>query len=122
MTLSSQEFRNAYEKFYSSFRNYLWPYRVVEDLANFEVEIFSAFNDLDSTRNLLMKLSKPIEEVVKEFDDKKLEERFNAFFELLDEVEADKMYLTLPQVEEVTTNENKQDKSEEVNKSELAAD
>ena len=122
MTLSSQEFRNAYERFYSSFRNYLWPYQVVEDLANFEVEIFSAFNDLDRTRNLLMKLSKPIEEVVKEFDDKKLEERFDAFFELLDEVESDKMYLTLPKVEEVTTDENKQDKSEEVNKRELAAE
>lgn len=122
MILSSQEFRNIYERFYNSFSKYLWPYKVLEDLANFEVEIFTAFNNIEKTRSLLEKLRKPVEEVVKEFDDAKLQKQFDEFFEVLDEIEPDKMYLTLEQVEEVEPDEDKQDKSKEDSESELEAD
>lgn len=65
-TISSQDLRNTYEKFYSAIRRYLWPYDVLKDLAEVEVNIYSAFPNLTKLCSDLDKLAKSMKDTLKD--------------------------------------------------------
>ena len=116
--LASRDFMNKYEKFYDAIRQYLWPYDVLEELAEVEVDIYSAFIDRPKLQQDFAKLRKSIKDVLEEDDyfrktTKELEDLVND--EDLDS------YHTLVQVGEVNPekpkalkleNESKEDEDE----------
>ena len=64
--LTSQELRNAYESFYVSMRNYLWPYDVLVELSNVEVDIYKAFINMSELEMHFAKLQTSIKDACKE--------------------------------------------------------
>lgn len=107
---SAREFRNVYERFYDCMRNYLWPYNVLEDLADVEVQIYTAFIDRDQLKRAFDKLSIAIRELRKE--DKYLDKTYKELQEVIDDPDTE-MYADLSRVEEVHPDADKQIKSEE---------
>lgn len=111
---SSQDFRNAYEKFYNRMRNYLWPIETLKVLGEIEVEIYSAFIDHELLRKNLDKLKTRINTTMK--DDKFLNEAFNTLDTLLTDVENSEEitpYLNIQQVSETDPELDKVLKSDE---------
>lgn len=102
--VSSQDFRNLYEKFYNRIRNYLWPLSTLKILADVEVDIYSAFIDYKSLDQHLQKLYPLIKEQIE--DDEFLSKAYYELDDMLDEVmknpDADLYrYMRLHQVQEV---------------------
>lgn len=105
--LSSQDFRNSYEKFYNRIRNYLWPIDVLKMLADVEVDIYSAFIDYSELRKHLDRLASYIRDQLKEDD--YLRKSYEELVDLLDdtdEVESTP-YFNLYQVAETDPEINK---------------
>lgn len=105
MNISSQDYRNAYEKFYSAMRHYLWPYSTIEELAEVEVDIYTAFIDTVKLRADLSKLYSSIRDVCK--DDDRLKDTYKSLSELLDTRDPSP-YVRLLRVQETDPNEPKQ--------------
>lgn len=103
--ISSQEFRNKYEKFYDCMRMYLWPYDILEILADVEATIFSAFIDVPKLRLLLDKLEGQIKQNFE--DDELLQKSFNNIKKLVEDKD-EEIYLPLTRVKEVNPDEDKQ--------------
>lgn len=115
-TVSSQDFRNVYEKLYNDIRRYLWPYQVLEVLSDIEVNIYSAFIDVPKLRIDFAKLRKAMKDILD--DDNLLSEDVNKMQKLLDH-ENPGSYLRLPKVNEVNPDNDKRlkidtDEEEEV--------
>lgn len=108
LNVSSQDFRNIYEKLYDSMRRYLWPLATLEILADVEANIYSAFIDIPNLKLRLDALYKSIKEVMK--DDKELEKNYNQIVDLANEDEVGS-YLRLPSVNEVNPENDKRLKS-----------
>lgn len=106
--LSSQEFRNLYEKFYSRIRNYLWPVETLKVLAEVEANIYSAFIDYSKLGKDLDRLKTHIKDTME--DDKYLDDSYNKIVKLLEEAEQDGFdpYLSIYQVQEVDPELSKQ--------------
>jgi len=119
--VSSQDFRNLYEKFYDKIRRYLWPIETLKVLANIEECIYSAFINYDDLDRYLTKIKSDIRDTMKE--DEYLAKAYNDLVDLFNEAKGDNAskYLDLARVEEVNPESNKQLKyseSEEDNKDE----
>ena len=119
---SAQDLRNQYEKFYAEFRKYLWPYNVLEDLAEFEVDIYSAFFDIEKLKRDFGKLRKPVLDVNKDFDDTYILKIYDSFNSIIDQIEPDHIYQSIGRVEEVHPDEDKQIKPAEPEDSESEFD
>ena len=102
--ISSQDFRNVYEKLYAEIRNYLWSYDTLKDLAQLEQDIYSAFIDRESLERDFYKLKSSIKEVLDE--DELLKKQMDALEELI-ELEDSQLYARLPGVAEVNPGNNK---------------
>lgn len=105
MIISSQDFRNTYQKFYNDVRQYLWPYNVIEEIATVQDDIFTAFIDIEQLRNDFRKLYKSIKEAIDE--DEFLNKSYKELSELI-ENEYENPYLKISRVEEVNPDEDKQ--------------
>ena len=103
--VSAQEFRNSYEKFYSEMRKYLWPFDVLTQLGELEVEIYSAFFDINKIVALLNKLYSSIKDTFE--DDEAFEKAYNQLKKLADIQDAN-VYHRLNQVAETNPEKDKQ--------------
>lgn len=105
--ISSQDFRNSYEDFYRDLREYLWPYSVLEELAEVEVDIFTSFIDFEKLQKDFKKLSQSIKEALAE--DELLSKSYANLSKLIEnEYEPNDQYLIIQRVEEVNPDEDKQ--------------
>lgn len=111
MIISAQDLRNAYEKFYTKFREYLWPFGLLENLANAEVEIYTAFPDKTIIELNLSKLRSAIADASKDYKDEELQSEFDALVDLVEELDTETTYHIIQKVEEVNPDEDKQIKS-----------
>ena len=109
MNLSSQDFRNKYEKFYIQLRSFLWPYDVLKQIAEVEIDIYSAFIDLDKIGQDCTKLYSSIKDVCKEDD--AVADAYNAVADLVN-TQDPVIYARLPKVNEVRPQNMKQLKVE----------
>lgn len=89
--ISSQDFRNKYEPFYDAMRLYLWPYDVLEVLANVEVEIYTDFIDRDKLLSDFNKLKNMIRETLNE--DENLQKACTDLEEVINDETSDSYYL-----------------------------
>ena len=115
MVFSAQDFRNVYEKFYNQFRLYLWPFNTVEDLANLETTIYTAFFDPAKLKRELERLRIPIKEAVEDNNDKELDKLYKKLVEMANDIEPNLIFHSLNRVEEVNPDEDKQIKFEKDN-------
>ena len=117
IAISSQDYRNVYEKFYNQIRNYLWPYQVLEILSDVEMDIYSAFIDVDKLRIHFGKLKAAMKDVLP--DDELLEKYTNKMTKLLEEEDDATTFFRLYKVSETDPDKPKniktmfEDKKEE---------
>lgn len=117
IAISSQDYRNVYEKFYNQIRNYLWPYQVLEILSDVEMDIYSAFIDVDKLRIHFGKLKAAMKDVLP--DDELLEKYTNKMTKLLEEEDDATTFFRLYKVNETDPDKPKniktmfEDKKEE---------
>lgn len=104
MNVCAQELRNAYIKFYDAMRSYLWSYETLENLANAEVGIYTAFTDVSKLQFYLDKLWSDIKEVCK--DDEVLRTTYQHLRDIVDPVDIT-IYAKLPKVQEVDPSKDK---------------
>jgi len=104
MMISAQDFQNQYEKFYARMRNYLWPYKVLTNLAQVETGIYTKFIDKDKLRADLDRLRVSLRDVIDEDD--KLRKSYDALVDLLSD-EYEDQYSRIYQVQEVDPEKNK---------------
>lgn len=98
IAISSQNYRNVYEKLYDQVRNYLWPYQVLEVLADVETDIYNAFIDTDKLRIDFEKLKKAMKDVL--IDDPLLQKYVTKMTDLLNEPVETTVFLGIPKVNE----------------------
>lgn len=98
IAISSQNYRNIYEKLYDQVRNYLWPYQVLEVLADVETDIYNAFVDTDKLRIDFEKLKKAMKDVL--IDDPLLQKYVTKMTDLLNESVETTVFLGIPRVNE----------------------
>lgn len=98
IAISSQDYRNIYEKLYDQVRNYLWPYQVLEVLADVETDIYNAFIDIDKLRIDFEKLKKAMKDVL--IDDPLLQKYVTKMTDLLNEPVETTVFLGIPKVNE----------------------
>jgi hypothetical protein len=103
--ISSQDFRNIYEKFYNLMRNYLWPYQTLKELANLETDIYAAFIDFNQLEADFSKLRSSIKDACK--DDDKLAECANKIQSMLG-TKGECYFARLPRVAEANPQTSKQ--------------
>lgn len=103
--ISSQDFRNQYERFYAQMRKYLWNYQALKELAEIEANIYTAFIDIDKLRADFARLEKYTKEVCKE--DELFKKEFDRMSKLINK-ENDIYYARLPQVGEIHPEKLKQ--------------
>ena len=96
--LASRDFQNKYEKFYDGMRQYLWPYDVLEQLAEVEVDIYSAFIDRGKLQQDFAKLQKSIKDALE--DDEYFRKVTSDLGDLVNDNDFDSYY-ALKQVGEV---------------------
>ena len=96
--ISSTFFMNAYEKFYSEMRNYLWDIRTLELLADVQMTTYQAFVDADELLIKLDKLYQQIKPIAQ--DDEYLQDAFDEFRKCVEDNKESEAYFTLYRVEE----------------------
>lgn len=101
--ISSQDYRNKYEKFYDAMRLYLWPYDVLEQLANVESNIYTVFINNDELSKWFSKLTSSIKEVLD--NDEYLQKAHNELSCLINDV--DTSYYPITRVSETNQEVNK---------------
>jgi hypothetical protein len=107
--------QSLYNKLYIQLRKYIWDFKTVEDLADFEISVYRRFPDKEDIEKVFYRLKRDIttSDIYREDDD--LKYAVEAFENQLDET--DQFYADLDTFREVVdTNEN--DDSEEQEESE----
>ena len=106
--ITTNDLQRLYVDMYKQIREYLWPFRIVEALADLEVACYKAFPDIDEVKKIFTRLSSEIRfQADKEEDEDLLKslEKFQKFLD--DEDKIDGIYSKLNSVREVKDNENK---------------
>lgn len=95
--ISSISIQTEYQKLYTQVRRYLWPFDVVELLAELEIACYEAFPEILSIRSKFVKLQRELADTAK--DDEDLNKALTEFEEVINS--DDTIYLTLNKVREV---------------------
>lgn len=97
--VSSRSLQQCYNQLYVLLRNIIWPFSVVENIANLEISVYSAFPDCNLVIRCIDQLSTSIQNSVRD-NDLQIEIK-NKLQELRDLCEQGPVYLKLLQVNEV---------------------
>lgn len=119
--VTQYDLRHAYEQFYERVRNYLWPYQVIEDLADVEVQIYTAFGDIDELRKKLSGLYSSFKEAFE--DDEKFKKSYDSLKQLVDSFEYNSHSLTRvdetdPNKDKILTVDKEEEEEEEIENNE----
>lgn len=61
---NSAEIQNAYNKFYTQMRNYIWDFKTIDLLADLEIGIYRRFPNVEEVKRVLEKLRSKIDKVM----------------------------------------------------------
>lgn len=96
--ISSKELQNKYIKLYTELREYIWPTNTVEFIAELEIEVFSAFPNMDRVRKIFSNLKQSIIDHgldLSDEDNEDLSEKLESFQNLLDSDDTETMFFKL---------------------------
>lgn len=100
---NSKTIQQQYVDLYKQLRKYIWPYRVVESIANLEEAVYKAFPNILEIRNLFRILVMDIRDTAREEEEDDFQKAIDKFQELIDSSET--VYTKLDKVREVVQNE-----------------
>lgn len=103
MSVGSAILQKGYVDIYKNARNYIWPFNVVEKLADFEIAVFKAVPDMDDVANTFQRFKLAVYPIARE--DEELQKSLDAFDELIRGEH--RSYNKIQQVREIVQNENK---------------
>ena len=66
---NSAEIQNAYNKFYTQMRNYIWDFKTIDLLADLEIGIYRRFPNVEEVKRVLEKLRSKIDKVMANDED-----------------------------------------------------
>ena len=81
--ITSTRIQQYYNKLYSYLRNYLWEYRMVQEICNLELACYKAIPDLNDIRASLRRVKQSAMNIVRE--DEELQEAFEDFESALED-------------------------------------
>lgn len=81
--ITSTRIQQYYNKLYTSLRNYLWEYRVVQEICDLELNCYKAIPNLNDIRRSLRRVKQSSINVVR--DDEELQEAFEDFESALED-------------------------------------
>lgn len=101
--INSKEIQSLYNDFYIQIRKYIWPVATVELLADFEVECYKAFPDLQNLQRIFNRLRVDILSTAREDEEfKKMIDKIDQFIsENAHKFSDDEIYYKLNRVQEV---------------------
>lgn len=79
------ELRRRYIALYTEVRRYIWPFDVVNDLVDIELECYQAFPDQEKLKYVFNKLRRYIESDIDLTEDKDLDSALRSFEELVND-------------------------------------
>ena len=79
--IQASQLQNRYNALYTQLRNYVWPIRIVETIADLELSVYQRFPDVSEISSILSKLKYEVHRYVQ--DDEKLDKNFDLFEEIL---------------------------------------
>ena len=91
----------AYNKFYVAMREYVWPFDIIQELADLEISIYQRFPDLDSVRSNFKHLKDSIMRSDVYKDDENLQRAINSLEDSIDE--SDEVYYDISVYKEVVS-------------------
>lgn len=95
--INSITIQTEYQKLYAQVRRYLWPFDVVEILAELEIACYQAFPSVQDIRGKFSKLQRELSDTAK--NDEELQKSLTDFENVINS--DDTTYLTLNKVREV---------------------
>ena len=81
--ITSTRIQQYYNKLYTYLRNYLWEYRMVQEICNLELACYKAIPDLNDIKMALRRVKQSAMNVVREDED--LNEAFEDFKSALED-------------------------------------
>lgn len=108
--ITATELQQSYINLYKQLRDYLWPFNIIELIAELEVECYSSFPQVNKLRNIFNRLKREIfsEYISDDAEYDMLKTAFTKFDSTLSEAkDFQDIYTKLPSVREVTPLENK---------------
>lgn len=108
--ITATELQQSYINLYRQLREYLWPFNIVELIAELEIECYSSFPQVSRLRNLFSRLKREIfSDYISDDDEydtlRNVFDKFDAT--LTDAKDFHDIYAKLPSVREVTQLEDK---------------
>lgn len=95
--ISANEIQKQYVALYKIIRNYIWPFRVINCLADLEIAVYEAFPDVSDINIKFQRLNAELRETAKE--DEAMSKALKDFDKVLKDT--DDIYAKLKQVNEV---------------------
>ena len=99
--VNQAEIKQAYYDIYSALRNYIWPYNIVEGIAELEISAMQTCPNIPQIRGNLYGLKSALLDTIE--SDEQLSKAFDNFNNVLS---ADDYYVKLNAVNEVVADEN----------------
>lgn len=106
--ITTNDLQRFYVDMYRQIREYLWPFRIVEALADLEIACYKAFPDIDEVKQCFRRLSSEIKFQADKEENEDLLKSIDKFQKFLDDEDnMDGVYSKLNSVREVKDNEDK---------------
>ena len=81
--ITSKKLQHSYNKLYANLREYIWPYNIINCIADLEVETYQSFPDSQKLRGIFNNLKVECNRLVT--NDEDLERSFEEYNELLND-------------------------------------
>lgn len=111
--------QSLYNKLYKELRKYIWDFKTVESLADFEIAVYQRFPDINDVEKAFFKLRRDVVNTPIYKDDEDLQGALDDFEKQLED--ADQIYADLSTFREVVET-NEDDDQEEPDDSEFGED
>lgn len=96
---TSKFIQNEYNRLYSQMRRYIWPFDIIEILAELETQVYEAFPNLTNIRNTFYTLKREIKNISNKGIDDELSNSLDDFEKII--IDDGDLYLSIKQVREV---------------------
>lgn len=102
--------QSYYNKLYKELRKYIWDFKTVEDLAEFEIAVYQRFPDIENIEKTFFKLRRDVTQSDIYKDDEDLQYALDGFEKKLEG--ADQLYADLNTFREVVEGDEDDDQEE----------
>ena len=81
--IAAKQLQRDYRKLYIELRKTIWPFRIVEMIADLEIAVYKTFPDMQEVKQSYAKLKREVLRLIK--DDEALDEAFDKLSETIED-------------------------------------